>query len=187
MGVRVQRNAERGCRIREEKVNPQTKTLMYPRLAELDSLHERTFCGLKELIYSFDSIEVIQKAIKETDGHLSSMVRLRTVDYINDYISEVEASSNSLFNRIYETMDSVCKKVDKYIDTSPSSAAEQNRFSLIFDSLVYKPCEQAAKDRKLAQLKDNLNYDDLLFKGEARTSTRQSKRDKYLSNRKDNK
>jgi len=89
---------------------------MYPRLAELDSLHERTFCGLKELIYRFDSAEVIQKAIKITDSRLSSMVRLSTVDSINEFIAEVEASSKSLFNRIYDTMDSVCKKVDSYIE-----------------------------------------------------------------------
>lgn len=180
MGIRTGWKAERHCKVREGGVNSQTKTLMYPRLAELDSQHERTYCGLKELFYRFDSITVIQDTINKTDGHLSSLVRMNAVDYINEYIKEVEASSKNLFNRITETMDTVCKKVDDYLEADRTNV--KGSFTSLFEKLVYNPFKEQAEKRKIEQLKDNLHYDDLLFKREYRTSTRQAKKESYLSN-----
>lgn len=91
MGVRVLHNAERGCSaVNEKKVDSQTRSLIYPLLSGIDSINENTFCKLKELLYRFDSNEVIKGSILKVDAHLISMVRLRAVDFINEYIREIE-------------------------------------------------------------------------------------------------
>lgn len=84
-------NAERGCSaVVEKKVDSQTRSLIYPLLTGIDSINENTFCKLKELLYRFDSNEVIKDSILKVDAHLISMVRLRAVDFINEYIREIE-------------------------------------------------------------------------------------------------
>lgn len=178
MGVRVLDNADRGCSaVVEKNVDSQTRVLIYPLLSQIDSLNEDTFCKVKELMYRFDSNKVIQDSLKQTDPHLASMIRIRAVDFINEYIEELKAASEKLYNGVTDQMKLACQKVDKYIGSTDSS-----KFQQLFDKFIFNPCEANAKKRELDQLKAQLNFDDIFLKGSSRATLREEKRRQYFDN-----
>jgi hypothetical protein len=49
------------------------------------------------------------------------MIRIRAVDFINEYIEELKAASEKLYNGVTDQMKLACQKVDKYIGSTDSS------------------------------------------------------------------
>lgn len=175
MGVRVLDNVDRGCSaVVEKNIDSQTRVLIYPLLSKIDSLNEGTFCGLKELMYRFDSNKVVQDSLKETDPHLASMIRIRAVDFIHGYIRDLEEASDKLFTGIREQMDLACNKVDKYINGDSSTSS--SKFAELFKKFIYNPCDDSKRKRERDQLKEKLNFDDMFLKGSSRATLREEKR-----------